>query len=244
MKTFTFKIVMFVVLMFFTAALLPYARASASDQIASYEYGLYNLKIHVENLPEAYPEQNLTINVTAEASAKLTINYTAIELCTFNSSTMNGERFAYIELVNYSNPLFLSGGQSSYKTSYNATVPASAFNVVYGKLTLIWTEMGTEESNTYTRQTTFIMASVYNPELERLRDLVPKIQKQNAILRKNITDMNDTLTHALNDMSDAKNRYEGDIGNTRSVATLLGVTTVFFVATTVYLVVKKPKDYF
>jgi hypothetical protein len=45
-------------------------------------------------------------------------------------------------------------------------------------------------------------------------------------------------------MSDAKNRYEGDIGNTRSVATLLGVTTVFFVATTVYLVMKKPKDYF
>jgi hypothetical protein len=124
------------------------------------------------------------------------------------------------------------------------TVPASAFNVIYCKLTLVWTEMGTEESNTYTRQTTFIMASVYNPELERMRDLLPKLQIQNAILRRNMTEMNDTLTQALKDLTDAKNRYEGDMSNTRSVVTLLGITTVFFVATTVYLIVRKPKDYF
>jgi hypothetical protein len=244
LKTFTFKIVAFVTFMFFTAALLPYARASGSDQTGSYEYGLYNLKIHIENPPEAYPDQNLTINVTAEATARLTINYTAIELYTFNGSTMNGESFAYIEFINYSNPLFLSGGQSSYKTSYNETIPASALNVVYGKLTLVWTEMGTEESNAYTRQTTFIVASVYSLELQRLTDLVPKLQKQNAILRRNVTDMNDTLAQTLNDLADAKNHYEGDIGNTRSVATLLGVTTVFFVATTAYLIMRKPKDYF
>jgi len=244
LKAFTFKIVVFVTFMFFTAALLPHARASGSDQTGSYEYGLYNLKIHVENPPEAYPDQNLTINVTAEASAKLTINYTAIELYTLNGSTMNGESFAHIEFINYNNPLFLSGGQSSYKTSYNETIPASALNVVYGKLTLVWTEMGTEESNAYTRQTTFIVASVYSPELQRLTDLLPKLQKQNAILRRNVTDMNDTLAQTLNDLADAKNHYEGDIGNTRSVATLLGVTTVFFVATTAYLIMRKPKDYF
>jgi hypothetical protein len=235
---------MFVSLVFFTSTLLPHARASGSDLIGSYEYGLYNLKIHVENSPEAYPDQKITLNMTAEASAKLAINYTAIELYTLNSSTMNGENFASIEFINYSNPLLFSGGQSSYKTSYDVTVPASAFNVIYCKLTLVWTEMGTEESNTYTRQTTFIMASVYNPELERMRDLLPKLQIQNAILRRNMTEMNDTLTQALKDLTDAKNRYEGDMSNTRSVVTLLGITTVFFVATTVYLIVRKPKDYF
>jgi hypothetical protein len=56
--------------------------------------------------------------------------------------------------------------------------------------------------------------------------------------------MNDTLAQTLNDLADAKNHYEGDIGNTRSIATLLGVTTVFFVATTAYLIMRKPKDYF
>jgi hypothetical protein len=235
---------MFVTLVSFTSALLPYAKASGSDLIGSYEYGLYNLKIRVENSPEAYPNQSITLNMTVEASAKLAINYTAIELYTLNSSTMKGEKFAYIEFINYSNPMSLSGGQPPYKISYDATVPASAFNVIYGKLTLDWKEMGTEESNTYTRQTTFIMASVYNPELERMRDLLPKLQIQNAILRRNMTDMNDTLTQALNDLTDARNRYEGDMSNTRSVVTLLGITTVFFVATTVYLIMKKPKDYF
>ena len=238
------KILMFVSLVFFTSALLPHARASGSDLIGSYEYALYNLKIRVENSPEAYPDQIITLNITAEASAKLLLNYTAIELYTLNSSTMNGEMFAHIEFISYSNPLLFSGGQSSYKTSYDAAVPTSAFDVIYGKLYLVWTETGTEESNTYTRQTTFIMASVYNPELERMRDLLPKLQMQNAIFRRNMTDINDTLTQALNDLTDAKNRYEGDMSNTRSVVTVLGITTVFFVATTVYLIMKKPKDYF
>jgi hypothetical protein len=245
--------------MFFMAAILPYARANGSDQIGSYDYGLYNLKIHIENPAEAYPNQNLTINLTAEASAKLMINYIAIELYTFNSSTMNGENFTSIEFVNYSTPLLLPGSLSSYKASFDAAVPVSAFNVVYARLNLTWTEgFGTVESSTYARQTTFIMASVYNPELERLRDLLPKLQKQNAILRRNVTYMNDSLTQALNDLTDMNNtltqafnnltdatsRYQGDIGNTRTVATVLGVTTVFFVATTVYLTMKKPKDYF
>jgi hypothetical protein len=258
LKALTFKILVFVTFMFFAAAILPYARANGSDQIGSYDYGLYNLKIHIENPAEAYPSQNLKINVTAEAAAKLTVNYIAIELYTFNSSTMNGENFTSIEVVNYSTPLFLPGGLSPYEASFVALVPVSAFNVVYAKLILVWTEIGTEESTPVQRQTTFIMASVYNPELERLRDLLPKLQKQNAILRRNVTCMNDSLAQALNDLTDINNtltqafnnltdatsRYQGDIGNTRTVATVLGVTTVFFVATTVYLTMKKPRDYF
>jgi hypothetical protein len=34
----------------------------------------------------------------------------------------------------------------------------------------------------------------------------------------------------------------GELDNTRRLSTILGVTTAFFVATTVYLVVRKPKE--
>lgn len=216
---------------------MPFAGANSSDQIRVFEYSLYNLKIYVRSPLEAYPNQSITVNITATASAKLIINYTAIELYTFNSSTMKDEKFAYIEYINYSSPLSFSVGQSWSETSYDSTIPESALSVVYGKLILVWTETGTDESTTYTREPTFIITSLKNPELERLK-------MENEELKQNITDINNTLTEALNNVTDARNRYEGEIGNTRSVATFLAVTTIFFVATTVYLVMRKPKEYF
>jgi hypothetical protein len=216
---------------------MPFAGASSPDQIRVFEYSLYNIKIYVRSPLEAYPNQSITVNITATASAKLIVNCTAIELYTLNSSTKRDEKFAHIEYINYSNPLSFSGGQSWSETSYNSVIPESALSVVYGKLILVWTETGTDESTAYTREPTFIITSLKNPELERLR-------MENEELKKNITDINDTLTEALNNLTDIKNRYEGEIGNTRSVATLLAVTTVFFVATTVYLVMRKPKEYF
>ena len=237
MKVSTLKIVMLTTLMFLAMTVMPLANASSSDEIRIFDYTLYNLRIRVRSLSEAYPGQGITITITAEASAKLTINYTAIELYTFNTSTVKDEKFMYIECVNYSSPLFLSAGQLSNETSYNSTIPDSAFNVVYGKLILVWTETGTEESNAYTREPTFIVTSLGNPELERLK-------KENADLKNNMTDLNNTLTEALNNLTDIKNRYEGDISNTRSAAAFLAITTVFFVATTVYLIMRRPKEYF
>lgn len=236
LKVSTFEIVILTGLMFL-ATLMPFAGANSSDQIRFFEYSLYNLKIYVRSPLEAYPNQSITVNITATASAKLIINYTAIELYTFNSSTMKDEKFAYIEYINYSSPLSFSVGQSWSETSYDSTIPESALSVVYGKLILVWTETGTDESTTYTREPTFIITSLKNPELERLK-------MENEELKQNITDINNTLTEALNNVTDARNRYEGEIGNTRSVATFLAVTTIFFVATTVYLVMRKPKEYF
>lgn len=221
----------------FLVTLMPSSGASSSDQIRVFEYSLYNLIVHVESPLEAYPNQSITVNITATASAKLILNYTAIELYTFNSSTMKDEKFADIEYINYSNPLSFSGGQSWSETSYSSTIPEAALSVVYGKLILVWTETGTHESTTYEREPTFIITSLKNPELERLK-------MENEGLKKNITDINNTLTEALNNLTDIRNRYEGEVGGTRSVATLLAVTTIFFVATTVYLIMRKPKEYF
>lgn len=237
LKVSTFKTVILTGLMFL-ATMMPFAGANSSDQIRVFPYSLINLKIYVRSPLEAYPNQSITVNITATASATLIINYTAIELYTFNSSTMKDEKFAYIEYINYSNPLSFSPSQSWSETSNDdSKIPESALSVVYGKLILVWTETGTDESTTYTREPTFIITSLKNPELERLK-------MENEELKQNITDINNTLTEALNNVTDIRNRYEGEIGNTRSVATFLAVTTIFFVATTVYLVMRKPKEYF
>jgi len=237
------KIIMLTMFMFLATTMTHAANVNSSDEIRAYEYALYNLTVQVKNPCEAYPNQTININITAQASATLIINYTAIELYTFNESAAKDEKFDCIVYVDEENPVLLSGGESLTEACYNITIPEHASNVVYGKLVLLWMEKGTEESTTYRREPTFVVLYIRNPELERLRNKVPELERENAELKENITDINNTLTTLLNNLTDIKKRYEGELEGTKSVATILGVTTMFFAITTAYLFLRKPKEY-
>jgi len=221
------------------ATIMHDANANLSDQIHIYKYTPIpnDLTVEIKSPLEAYPNQTIKVNVTIKALVSLTINNVAIELYTFNDSSFGDA--IYIEKEN---PVPLLSGESWNGTS-NVTISEQASNVVYGKLILEWKEKGTEESTVYKREPTFIMAFLRNPELERLRNEVPELEKENTELKGNVTDLNNTLTEILNNLTEVTNRYEGELGNTRSVITILAITTVFFVATTIYAVVRKPKQY-
>ena len=202
------------------------AKANSLDAVRSYRYSLYNLTVEIKNPKEAYPNQTIIVNFTARASANLTIEYAAVELYTFNNSTMEEENFHTILCIG--NRMDLSINQP-FNETYNVTIPSHALNVVYGKLILTWTEYGTDEANTYTREPNFIMMCLRNRELEMLRNKIPELERENEELKGNLTEI--------------ENRYSGELSGMRSVATILAITTVFFVATTLYLVFRKPKEY-
>ncbi len=229
--------------MFLATAKIYAANANSSNQIHVYEYTFGALTVHVKNPLEAYPNQTISMNITAEASATLIINYTAIELYTFNNSTLKDEKFDSIIYVDEEAPVLIFGGKSLNETCYNVTIPDYASNVVYGKLVLLWMEKGTEESTTYRRESTFIMAYLRNPELEGLRSRVPELERENIELQENITSLNNSLTELLNNLTDVKNRYEGELSGTRSAITVLAITTISFLASTAFLFLRKPKQY-
>jgi hypothetical protein len=246
------RVVILLTLIFFTITLTPYAWTSLQDQ-RMYEYAFSNLAVQVGTTSEAYPGQNITVNIFANASAKLTINYTAIELYTFSNLTMADENFSLIVWIDHNSSISLSPDQTPIEASYDVKIPDDAFNVVYGKLVLIWTETGTEESTTYARNSTLVATSLKNAELENLRSRVPELEKENADLKNNNTETNNNLTKALNDLADTKNNLTkalNDLADTKnqvngatSVIAVLAITTIFFVATTLYLVLRRPKQY-
>lgn len=225
-------------------SIMSNVNANSSDGTHVYPYVLAGLEVYIKNPLEAYPNQTISINVTAEAAVNLTINYLIIVLHTFNNSTMTDERFYNISYIPRGKPKYLSGGESLNETSYEVEVPKYASKVIYGKIMLEWVVKGSEESTTYTRAPTFIAGFLRNPDFEKLKKKVPELEQENARLRENITKLNETLTDAFNNLTDFQNRYEVDLGNTRNVITILAITTVFFVATTAYLYIRKPKHYF
>lgn len=236
-----YKTLTLALLLVLATAIVHNVNANFLDQNRVYKYSLAGFEVWVEYPFEAYPNQNITVNVTIKAWTDLIVNWTVIELYTFNNLTTEYTRFHNIIYVSSPKPLL--GGESLNETSYEIILPEYAANLLYGKMILKWTIKGTEESTVYEREPTFIMGYLRNPELERLRRQVPELERENAQLKGNITELNNTLTELLNNLTDVKNRYEGELSGTRNVVTILAITTVLFVATTAYQFMRKPKQY-
>jgi len=246
--------------MLIAATMMHDVNANSSDLIHTYKYTPIpnDLTVEIKNPLEAYPNQTINVNITIKALVNLTINHVAIELYTFNNS-----KFDDVIYVEKDNQVPLCSNELWNKTS-NVTIPEYASNILYGKLILEWAEKGTMESEWYRREPTFIMTYLRNPELERLRSEVTELEEENdelkrnltnlnntltgleeenIVLKGNVTDLNNTLTELLNNLTDLENRYEGELSGTRNVTIILVITTVFFVATTAYLFMRKPKQY-
>lgn len=205
-------------------AVIPGVNANAPVHIYRYSYA--GVEVAIENPYEIYPEQNITVNVAMKALVNLTVSWMRMEMYTFHNLTTEETLFHNISHI--STPTSLFGGQWLNKT-YEVLIPDFAANVLYGKMVLKWTINGTEETTTYERKLTFIMGYLKNVELEKLKNEVERLENENAQLKENLTEI--------------RNRYEGELNGTRSTVAVLAITTVFFLATTAYLVLRKPKQY-
>lgn len=239
---------MLVFIMFLAATMTYNANANSSGSY-SYTPVPNDLTVEIKYPLEAFPNQTISVNVTIEALVNLTVNQLKIELHTFNNSTMREEVFNYLTYIEKENPVPLNSFELWNETA-NVTIPLHASSVVYGKLVLEWGKKGTEGWETIGRESTFIMTYLRNPELERLKSKVAELKEENAELNGNITALNDTirelnnsLTELLNNLTKIENRYKGELSGTRSVITILAITTIFFVATTAYLFLRRPKQY-
>jgi hypothetical protein len=206
---------------------------NANAPVHIYRYSYAGVEVAIENPYEIYPEQNITVNVAMKALVNLTVSWMRMEMYTFHNLTTEETLFHNISHI--STPTSLFGGQWLNKT-YEVLIPDFAANVLYGKMVLKWTINGTEETTTYERKLTFIMGYLKNVELENLKNEVERLENENAQLKEN-------LTVLLNNLTEIRNRYEGELNGTRSTVAVLAITTVFFLATTAYLVLRKPKQY-
>jgi hypothetical protein len=88
----------------------------------------------------------------------------------------------------------------------------------------------------------FAVTNVGNAYLENITGDLGNLTKRYQDLNDSYWDLNQTY----NELQQRYTALEGsanELDNTRRAAAILVVTTVFFVATTLYLVLRKPKDY-
>ncbi|MEM3752768.1 MAG: hypothetical protein QXM65_07485 [Candidatus Bathyarchaeia archaeon] len=232
------KILTLVLLTSLIMVLVYNVRAEVTLRV--YTYSFAGIEVRIEYPFETYPNQNITINVATKALTTLTVNCTQLDLYVLHNMTK--EEILFYSVFHISAPKLLGNGEWFNKT-YEVLIPEYATNLIYGKLVLKWTLRGTGEAVSYERELPVIMSYLKSLELENLRN-------ENAMLRENLTrlqnelsNLNSTLTQLRDNLTNIQKQYEGELSGTRSTIAVLAVTTVFFLATTAYLVFRKPKQY-
>jgi len=232
------KVFALALLALFIPCLTCNVRAEATTRV--YMYSFAGIEVKIEYPFETYPNQNITINVAIRALTDLILNYTQVDLYVLHNETK--EENLFYSILHISEPKLLKVGEWFNKT-YEVFIPEYAINLVYGKLILKWTLRGTGEATSYERELLVLLSYLRSLELENLRN-------ENAILKENLTNLqnelttlNNTLTELRNNLTNIQKRYEGELSGTRSTVAVLAITTVFFLATTAYLIFRKPKQY-
>ncbi|NWF87729.1 hypothetical protein HXY32_07995 [Candidatus Bathyarchaeota archaeon] len=216
------------------------AQASVENMETFFEFPGINVQITATN--KTQPGQNITVILNLQ----LRNDTDEIYMQYFNLSIFG---FLYGEnrvlLKNETrNGFSLNNTSRTYNCAFNVSMPANIWGSTYGEIVLsYWARYGIARLDYLDPPLSsgFTATYVENVYLKNLEELLDNL---NSTFRQSFQ-MNLTLEN-LAKLNETYWRLHGsvdDLDNTRKAVAILAITTVFFVATTVYVVWRKPKEY-
>jgi len=199
------------------------------------------LSIKVDATRETVPDENLAV--------KLWINCTALGVSVecLNISVYGFKEGKEKILLNSTCLLKNNSLPLNYADEYDFSVnlPSDVWGVTLADLYLKYFIY----SDLYTRNPLFSLTIVRNVYYEKLQEDFNKLNESYHQLSEEFEQLNQTYLKLQENYTTLNQTYWelqsslNELDNTRQVAVILGIATVFFVATTFYLVMRKPKQY-
>jgi hypothetical protein len=121
---------------------------------------------------------------------------------------------------------------------YNVSVPNNIWDSTFGELNLQYSILGTP----FTENPSFSMTMIRNVYLEELEDQLRSLNQSYQELNSTYDQLNQTYWQLQQNYTSLQGSVF-ELDNTRRVVAVLVVISVFFVATTVYLFLRRPRDY-
>jgi len=207
------------------------------------------ISIQVNATRETVPGANITI--------RLLINCTAdnVYVDYLNLSVYGYKHFKYgLEKDTLTSECVMKQSPLAYHNAslqnYTIPVPNEVWDLTYAELHLKYTISGELKE----RDETFSITTVRNVRWEELEEKYQNLNNTYWQLNNTVEQLNQTfwqmfqmnLTEeslaSLNETYWGLKGSSNELGNTRMAVGILAVTTVFFVATTLYLVMRKPRE--
>jgi hypothetical protein len=229
-----------------TFTLLNSARVHATDEEMKVFLNaeMTGIKIQVNATAKTEPGKNLTVLLTLRTTMNVHIDRINLEVFGFLNGTDQ------LSLGNISASNFDMNNTLISYPKIVIIVPDNVWGITYGEIRLAYyADMGVLGVKFPNIVNGFPLTLVENTLLKNLEERVKNLNEScnqlaekysnltetYAALNRTYWDLNQSYTSAQNSL--------GELDNTRRLTTILAITTVFFLATTVYIILRRPRDY-
>ena len=203
----------------------------------------FGIRIQVNATGEVRPTENATIVLALTNQTEVYVTYFNLSVFGFLNGTTR------ILMANASEADF-SLTNSSRTFNYTFVVPEWVWGATYGEIKLGHSaKYGPVIVQNEGFVFGFSMTNVRNVFLEGLEHNFADLRQMYEQLNDTYVELNRTyveLNRTYVDLAQNFSTLQGtvsDLDNTRRVAAVFGITTVIFVATTLYFVLRKPREY-
>jgi len=233
------------------------AEASTTENMETFfDSEIPGIKIIVNATSETQPNGNITVSLSMHPLTGVEVNITYFSFIVYGYE--QGKEKIVIE--NKTEEQF----SPSLEYNFTFTVPENVWGTTYGEIVLTYTAkaplailpIGNLKCG-------FPMTVVRNTAFEKLQKDYEKLNESYVLLNNSYwqlrtfyEELNQTFFEnfqmnltsdslaALNSTLQEFRASQNELGNTRTIVTILAVTTVSFVATTTYLILRKPKEHY
>jgi len=191
------------------------------------------MRIQVNATAQTQPSENLTVSLCLTPVVGVSVENFTLDVYGF----VNGTTPEVIGSINGNETDLQSG---TYNKSFPVSVPADIWGVTFGNITLIYS-VSTSPGTLYSIACGFFMTNIENTFLEGLETQFNNLNESYYNLTIAYNQINQTFVQLQQNYTTLQGSIN-QLGNTRQVAIILAITTVFFVATTIFLVMRRPKE--
>jgi hypothetical protein len=201
------------------------------------------IRIQVNATAQTQPGKNLTVLFTLRTTMNVHIDRINLEVFGFLNGTDQ------LSLGNISDSNFDMNNTLKNYTKI-VIVPDNVWGITYGEIRLAYyADMGGFVAGFPNIVNGCPLTLVENTLLKNLEEQVKNLNgSRNQLAEKysNLTDTYSALNQTYWDLNQTYTSAQnslGELDNTRRLTTILAITTVFFLATTVYIILRRPRDY-
>ena len=207
------------------------------------------ISIQLNATRETVPGANITIKLLVNCTAKYVyIDYLNLSVYGYKHVGYALEKATLISecIIKQTSPALLDASQHNYTTPVPNDVWDLTYAELHSKYTVVSEPFGFDE--------TFSITTVRNVLWEELEEKYQKLNNTYWQLNSTVEQLNQTFWQIFQmnlteeSLAQLNETYSGlkgssnELGNTRMAVGILAVTTVFFVVTTLYLVMRKPRE--
>ena len=231
------RICLLLCLISLTVALVSSAKVQGTaGQLKNYfNSEMTGIAIQVNASETVDPGENMSLLLTLSSTADVDFGRVGLEIFGF----VNGTDQTLIGNLSDSN-FSMNNSQRQYPVIIK--VPDYVWGITYGQIKLAYSVNMNQITLTFPNIVNgFPLTPVENTVMKNLQEQVKTLNDSYSHLADSYSDLNNTYWNLNQSYASAQNSL-GELDNTRRLTTILAITTVVFLATTIYIILRRPRE--